>query len=828
MAQAYDLFLSYRRHDIAMAKPLIEALGAAGIRVWYDVESVPDFAPITPQIRAGLASCKALLALYSASYPDSNACQQELATAWIAAQKRGVPSDYVFIVNPEHSHSHIPEALADTNRPVWTGDRGGLAEIARSVRSRLGRLSGTLGTAADCELPQYHGMSPVQAQRFVGRVPEMWQMHGHLTSGRTSITSGNLGLSAAHACGMGGNGKTLFAREYAIRFGPAFPGGVFWLNAYGDDTDQQPQEAGRESNRQTQILGFATEIGIETSGREYDRIEADFWNAVNRNAKPVLWIVDDVPPVAPGQLERLWAPRSLLASMLVTTRSRGLEGAGPAVEIGVLPEAEATRLLTRRLRLRGEDDRRAIEDIARTLGYHPLAIEVAGGFLAFGTQSAPEYLNELTAGRDDAVEYGALLSEALPTGHVRSIAATLLSSVRTLDPDSLGFLRLASELAVAPIPIRLVVDVFERLGVTPAHVRAAYAVDKAASLSLCMSTDADTWSVHALVSRTVARCAAEAGWKESLRVTAQQALAARLRGHVEQARRHSEVAHEIVHARHLAVTGGEILEVALLQGLVARYDEERRDVRSARELGERALKICANIQGENHEDTSILRSNLAITMQKQGDLAAARLLSEKVLQDRLEANGEDDRATLQAMNIRAEQIRMTGDLAGARKLQERVLERRQRVLGAKDLDTLTSMNNMALILLEEGDVIGAERFQRVVADERRRQLGDEDPLTLLALRNLGITLRRKGDLTGARDVQTKVLEATARTTGDRSSDTTVAAWNLVMTLGSLKEVRTGEAVAKKYLLWMLDSRPDSLSADQRKVHDMVSSLMRGA
>jgi hypothetical protein len=58
------------------------------------------------------------------------------------------------------------------------------------------------------------------------------------------------GQAAAQLRGMGGNGKSLLAREYAIRFGGAYPGGVFWLNAYGnDDTKGRLDDQGREALR---------------------------------------------------------------------------------------------------------------------------------------------------------------------------------------------------------------------------------------------------------------------------------------------------------------------------------------------------------------------------------------------------------------------------------------------------------------------------------------------------------------------------------------------------------------------------------------------------
>src|SRR5512146_712416 len=102
MGPEYDLFFSYRRQDLERAKPLLEALDAAGVRVWRDQTDLPDFAPITSEIRHAIANSKALLAFYSSDYPLSRACFEELSAPWIATQQSGaLPYSRVLVLNPE-------------------------------------------------------------------------------------------------------------------------------------------------------------------------------------------------------------------------------------------------------------------------------------------------------------------------------------------------------------------------------------------------------------------------------------------------------------------------------------------------------------------------------------------------------------------------------------------------------------------------------------------------------------------------------------------------------------------------------------------------------
>src|SRR5690348_9152402 len=114
MQPEFDLFFSYRRLDLERAKPLLAELEQQGIRVWRDQQDIPETASISTAIRNAIAGSKALLAFFSASYPASNPCQQELTSAWLAAER--IESDAnrrVWIVNAEKTFEHIPQLFRD-------------------------------------------------------------------------------------------------------------------------------------------------------------------------------------------------------------------------------------------------------------------------------------------------------------------------------------------------------------------------------------------------------------------------------------------------------------------------------------------------------------------------------------------------------------------------------------------------------------------------------------------------------------------------------------------------------------------------------------------
>ena len=321
----YHIFFSYRRHDLPRARPRLEALTTAGLRVFRDETAIDEGASITREIREGIAASKLLVAFYSSTYPLSGACQEEIVSAWLAAQHaKELPQHRVRIINPEPAFDHIPAPLRDLKAHALPKDHAGLTKLVNAIQAHMASLDGVLAAAARRPLPEYHGMVPVPAPNFVGRVHELWELHAKLTANRIGLISGVYGQSAAQVRGLGGNGKTLLAREYALRFGSAYSGGVFWLNAYGNDDNRGSlDEESRLAARQDQLLHFAVDSRIAIEGLKPEEIEAALWRQLEARGTACLWIVDDVPSgMTASDLERYWFARGANASTLITTRSR--------------------------------------------------------------------------------------------------------------------------------------------------------------------------------------------------------------------------------------------------------------------------------------------------------------------------------------------------------------------------------------------------------------------------------------------------------------------------------------------------------------------------
>jgi Flp pilus assembly protein TadD len=795
----FDVFMSYAHADRQRVLALRDALVARGLAVWLDDQTIETFESISAAIENGLARSKALVAFYSCDYPARRACQWELTAAFLAAQRHGGdPRRRVLVVNPEQDAEHVqPVQLRDAlSVPARSVDGDAHDELARRIAAHVKLLDGELGELGASARPSWFGRRPVGATHFVGRVTDMWEVHSALSAGEVGLITGARGDPAVKVTGMGGIGKSLLAQEYALRFAAAYPGGIFWLTAHGhDDTGEALSAEARDAERGTQMLAFATALGIDTAQLSPEQVPPALARGLDARGEPFLWIVDDLPgEMNSGELDRWLAP-GRLGRTLLTTRSHDYDAIGVRIDLGVLSAEEGFELLAKHRPPDGPDEEQAARGLVEDLGRHALALDVAGAALRAeqGVRSYAAYRDALADLTEDELELAAGFTGELPGGHEASITTTLARSIKRLDDASLDFLRLASRLAVDAIAADLVVEVFalaDGLDEDAARRRAVAAMHDAANRSLAESSADGARRVHTLVSRTIRLLEHASSRADELADAATTALTDRL--HALADGRVSADSSMLAHAHHVAAALDDERQATLLHA-VADHDFYRGDFRSARTLEERVLATRRRLLGNEHPDTLTSMNSLANALQVQGDLDPARALREQDLDASRRVLGDEHPDTLTSINNLAATLRAQGDLDGARTLHEQALDARRRVLGDEHPDTLTSINNLAATLRAQGDLDGARTLHKQALDAYRRVLGDEHPDTLTSINNLATTLLAQGDLDGARTLHKQALDASRRVLGDEHPNTLTSINNLAETLraqGDLDRART--------------------------------------
>lgn len=545
--ELWDVFVSYSRTDAPRAGVVVSALRAQGLRVFVDDSDVDDFASISTAITRALSRSKALLALYSVDYPARRACQWELTFAYLTGQREGDPRRRVLVVNPEPTNEHIhPVELRDARHWPWPGTPEAADRLAARAGAYLAQLAEPMGETADAGfVPWLPAPARTGSARFVGRLAEQWQVHSALHRHRAPLIGQSGADRAAQLRGMPGVGKSLLAQEYALRFRPAFPGGVFWF-------DLHAEPGGRSAERTTeryreQVSTVAAALGVEVPDGPLPRLLSALAVVLGERNEPCLWVVDGLPDgLSAEQLHLLRGPH-LLAATLVTTRSLRHTSFAEPVDLAPLPAGDGYRLLASRRAPRTEADRHAAVALVHDVGGHPQALgllaELAtrAGFTSLRSRLHSPGTDVLAAvsggslpalprpesGASGAAEdaHGPGADSGAEGAGSAGAGPRPLGSERPVD-DVLRLFALASPAPLSPAVLEQVLSTVHPY----APWEAAGIVDRAVDALLgdgALQPDAHdgSWTVHALLARAVRRHDGDTARQEDLRRALLHALA---------------------------------------------------------------------------------------------------------------------------------------------------------------------------------------------------------------------------------------------------------------------------------------------------------------
>lgn len=838
---SYDVFVSYRHTDSNSVEQLVSALERRGLRVWFDRSSVSDFGSISASASEGLSTSKAVIAYYSATYPHSSPCQWELTQGFLASMKLGDPCERVLVVNPEPGHAHIePADLRDAlYASVTPPELPELDSVADRITSHVANLQGELGHSA--AQSKWLPSQPSGATRFAGRFREMWQIHSGLHARKHAMTQGTVGPGVLQVRGMGGVGKSLLAREYALRFSASYPGGIFWLYAQGDVTTSS-SPADRDALRVSQIRSFLPSVMGVAPGSGMDALspeetEAIFRNAIAQASSPCLWVVDDLPEnLEAGEVYRWLGPES--SSTLITSRSGEYGALMPEVPLGVLEPDEAVQVLQARRTPSSASELLAARQIASELGCHALAIDVAGATLKF--QSFAELLENLSDPTHDELELAAAMKEELPTGRERSIASTLSRSLDRLGEVGQDLMRIAAMLARDPIPTTLLTATFQAAfgsSESEARIRTMAALDDAFSLSLIADGGGSSWQIHPLVARTVGLKDTELERQALLKNGAVSVLNRLLEDPADPDTRRSMLP-MVAHAARLALKPSNF-EEAQLCGHVAEYDfivgdyvaskvmretevaafthligptdtrtfaaqqrlgetlNRTSDFQDARVLLEDLVSISQETFGDTHRVPLLAMRELSRTLYLIGDTAPAVTLATKALEGLRSVLGPDDLETLNAMSLLARTLEASGDFTATRSQIDEALVSYRRACGPDHPDTLRAMSIFAKVLYDMGELEQASAAFRDVVATMRTVLSDRHPETLLQMNNFACVLWETGVLEEARALAEEALKGQRELLGSKNLDTVAAMDTLGCILRDLGDLDGARALGEE-------------------------------
>ncbi|MFB4297724.1 FxSxx-COOH system tetratricopeptide repeat protein [Actinomadura sp. NTSP31] len=553
---------------------------------------------------------------------------------------------------------------------------------------------------------------PVPVSGLPARNPDFTGRDRLLAAVREALGGGMAALLPRSEFGIGGEGKSNLAVEYAYRHAGDYDL-VWWIPA------EQTTSARAALALLARRLGLPLSDDIKDTvdgvlrtlrdGRPYRR-----WLLIYDNAQDP----DQVVPLTPLSVDGAGPGPGPGRHVLVTSRDRGWERHAAVVDVDVFERPESIALLRRLVPRLSEAE---ADLLSERMGDLPLAVGQAAAWQVVTGGTAEEYLRlfdrrltEFASGAGAGAG-----AEELP-GPLAAGVSLNLDLLREEDPVAGLLLELWAVFDPEPVSCGLLSA--GRSAPLPAELTA-----------LLADRDRLLAAMRDISRFSLARFDEEPG---SLQV------------------------HRLVRAildDRLGARGRRRVRAHVHAILAAATPQEEPEVEST---WERRSEITPHVvpSGVFEADEPDIRRvgiDQAQFLYQSGEYEGSRRLAEIALDGWLERYGPDDDAVLAVSRVLANALRGLGDNRAAADLSKDNLERTRRKYGADHLQTLFAANGYGADLRFRGEFREAHAVD-LDAWRRIRQVHGDEPDTHLAAGNLAVDLRILGNFREAHEIDLEV------------------------------------------------------------------------
>ena len=456
----YDIFICHDHAAAAAVKRLTAALAARGVAC-FDYEA-SDSSELQPK----LATSKSFLAWASAEFFQSRGCQTHLAMAWLASGQdpQNAPSR-LMLVNAAGGLKHIyPLSLRKHLIATAPGlpDALDYPALAEQLHTRCDALTGSLGGlypgTQDGWLEPYDRLSHPPAH-FAGRARELWDIHLALNTPaspgqprRGAVLSGAAGLS-----------KSLLTREYAFRFGAAYPGGIYRLSGSEAQPVLRLRELAENPALKPQLLGLLHQLQPDhgfDDATPLAALSARLGEILGQRNQSFLWIVDNLADGVNGPTLRQWLAPAPQGRTLFITRSQRYDQRAEPVHLPMLDESSALTVLSPERPPSGRDEQDASRWLLDEVARHPRFAAMLAALTDHRRHKRRGAFTRLLHRFDRKIpkadELAHQLIDLLPADHAPTCAAILVETLKILDGPARDLLRLGAELAEHPLSLEFI------------------------------------------------------------------------------------------------------------------------------------------------------------------------------------------------------------------------------------------------------------------------------------------------------------------------------------------------------------------------------------
>ncbi len=734
--KSYDVFLSHNIGDKPAVEALAQKLLDAGLTPFLDKWHLVPGEPWQEALEEALtesSACTVFLGPGGIGPWENEEMRSALALRVRDRAFRVIPALLPKATIPESEK--LPLFL---QRLTWVDFRPGL-EDEESLRRLIAGIRGLPpGASSPSQEPtgcRYWNVPHRRNPFFTGREDVLENLHTALQA------QGSAALGQAIS-GLGGIGKTQTAVEYAYRHQDDY-NAVLWTRA----------------QLETELAAGFTEVARILDLHEKDAKEQEVVvEAVKRwleSHAGWLLVLDnaDSPEIVEPFLPK---PRRARGRLLVTSRARDFSvlDIPQSLRLETLPPEDALSMLLKRTRRQeaSVEERSTAAEIARELGFLPLALEQAAAYMAAMETRFADYLRSFLDRRMELLEKGKPRQD-----HPESVATTWamnFEEVEAASAASADILRLSAFLAPDRIPLEVLIEGSEDLGTSLSQALHNAGEDRLVLDELLevlsrfslleRDVEAGTFDVHRMV-QAVVRDAID---EEDERLWVERSVKALDRAYPEVEFDHWPWCDRL--QPHVIAVDREIGELSLsfeaagrLLNQAGLYAWRRALYSEAEPLHQRARAIYEQTRGPDHPEFAKTLNNLALLYSDQGRGAEAEPLYQRALAIYEESLGPDHPSLAKTLNNLALLYRAQGRYAEAEPLHQRALAIYE-ALGPDHSKLAATLHNLAVLYrAQDRDAEAEPLYQRSLAI-MEQTLGPNHPSLATTLNNLANLYRAKG------------------------------------------------------------------------------------
>ncbi|MDQ3816067.1 MAG: tetratricopeptide repeat protein [Acidobacteriota bacterium] len=584
---------------------------------------------------------------------------------------------------------------------------------------------------------------------FIGR-------EAYLIAIAKSIYSGTYGQTVA-ITGLGGLGKTQLACEFAHTYGQYFAGGVFWINF--ENPEAIPSEIA--------ACGVARHLNLR---HDFDFLPLDAkvdlvltaWDS----PLPRLLIFDNCDDEV---LLTKW--RRITGGCKTIITSRRTEWSA-TLGVNVLPldrlDREDSVLLIEKYSPDAYDDKAILSGIADNLGDLPLALHLAGSFLARYRNSINPvtYLSQLSRPgllQHQSLQGRGLRRETSPTFHEQHVARTF----------ALSYERLNTNDPVDALAIKMLVRAAHLAQDTPIHQELLWGIsdiDAEDAEGLLQAED----SLHRLLELGLLEKAPETAFR------LHRLLAAFARDTVSDESARAAVEQSIIDIADFWNNVGHANPLLLIQthlravtdSAVPREDDTSAnlcrvlgvhlflagDYKSAHDYLNKALSIFEKLKGETSIEVGGVLSHLGMISRQLKQLDESRTYYTRALDIAQHAATDNSSSLVAVLNNLGSLLIDEGKYQDALDLHKKALAIFEEQHDKNALFKASLLNNVGLALHHVRLLNEALTYYEQALEIRKKHLGEYHQRTAEVINNIGGLYSHQGERNKAKEYYSKALE----------------------------------------------------------------------